>query len=229
MKGLSAVRPQNHRRLLHLQETWSCQRQTVNGSLTYQRESATREPAFYTSWCRLHWPAYVRQGRSNKKRYGCLFTCLVMRAAYIEIANSLVTDDLINALRRFTNLRGNPETIHSDNGTNFKAGQREIRESLTSWNQRSIREFLRQKNSIWKFNPLTSHMGGVWERVIRSALLGEQIVSDESLRTLMTEVEGILNSRPLTAVSSHPRDLEPNTQNRLPLLRPNPNLPLDAF
>ena len=46
-------------------------------------------------------------------------------------------------------------------------------------------------------------MGGVWERVIRSvrkilrALLGEQIVYDESLRTLTTEVQGILNSRPL--------------------------------
>ncbi|XP_068704306.1 uncharacterized protein [Montipora foliosa] len=50
-------------------------------------------------------------------------------------------------------------------------------------------------------------MGGVWERMIRSvrkilrALLGEQLVSDESLRTMMTEVQSILNSRPLTPVS----------------------------
>ena len=181
-------------------------------------------------------PLYVRQGRSNVKRYGCLFTCLVIRAVQIEITNSLNTDGFINALRRFTNLRGNPETIQSDNGTNFKAGEREIREPLTSWNQRSIHEFLRQKNIVWKFNPPTaSHMGGVWERVIRSvhkilrALLGEQIVSDESLRTLMTEVQGILNSRPLTPVSSDPRDLEPITPNHLLLLRSNPNLPPGVF
>ena len=166
-------------------------------------------------------PLYVRQGRSNVKRYGF----------NIEITNSLDTDGFINALRRFTNLRGNPETIQSDNGTNFKAGEREICESLTSWNQPSIHEFLRRKNIVSKFNPPTaSHMGGVWERVIRSvrkilrALLGEQIVSDESLRTLMTEVQGILNSRALTPVSSDPRDLEPITPNHLLLLRSNPNL-----
>ena len=53
--------------------------------------------------------------------------------------------------------------------------------------------------------PLASHMGGVWKRQIQSArailsfLLkthGQSL--DESLNTLMTEVEGILNSRPIT-------------------------------
>lgn len=78
-------------------------------------------------------------------------------------------------------------------------------------------------------------MGGIWERVIRSvrkilrALLGEQIVSDESLRTLTTEVQGILNSRPMTPVSSDPRDLEPITPNHLLLLRSNLNLPPGVF
>lgn len=66
-------------------------------------------------------PLYVRQGRSNVKHYGCLFTCLVMRAVHIEITNSLDTDGFINALRRFINLRGKPETIYSDNGTKFQS------------------------------------------------------------------------------------------------------------
>ena len=35
-------------------------------------------------------PLYVRQGRSNVKRYGCLFTCLVIRAVHIEVVHSLV-------------------------------------------------------------------------------------------------------------------------------------------
>ncbi|KAK2559004.1 hypothetical protein P5673_018632 [Acropora cervicornis] len=78
-------------------------------------------------------------------------------------------------------------------------------------------------------------MGGIWERVIRSvrkilrALVGEQIVSHESLRALMTGVQGILNSRPLTPVSSDPRDLEPITPNHLLLLRSNLNLPPVVF
>ena len=181
-------------------------------------------------------PLYVRQGRSSVKRYGCLFSCLVIRAVHIEIVHSLDTDAFINALRRLINLRGKPETIYSDNGTNLRAGEREIRESLATWNQSSIHEFLRQKNITWKFNPPTaSHMGGVWERMIRSvrkilrALLGEQLISDESLRTMMTEVQSILNSRPLTPVSSDPKDLEPITPNHLLLLRSNANFPPGIF
>ena len=78
-------------------------------------------------------------------------------------------------------------------------------------------------------------MGGAWERTIRSvrkilrALLGQQLVSDEMLRTLMSEVEGILNGRPLTPVSSDPRDLDLLTPNHLLLLRANPNLPPGVF
>ena len=47
-------------------------------------------------------------------------------------------------------------------------------------------------------------MGGVWERVICSVkkivrdLLREQLVSGEVLKSLLLEVKGILNSRPLT-------------------------------
>ena len=181
-------------------------------------------------------PFYVRQGRSNVKRYGCLFTCLVVRAVHIEVVNSLDTDSFINALRRFINLRGCPTTVYSDNGTNFQAGERELRELLSEWNQESIHKFLHQKNITWKFNPpAASHMGGAWERTIRSickilrALLGQQLVSDEMLRTLMSEVEGILNGRPLTPVSSDPKDLDPLTPNHLLLLRANPNLPPGVF
>ncbi|KAJ8035403.1 hypothetical protein HOLleu_22626 [Holothuria leucospilota] len=60
---------------------------------------------------------------------------------------------------------------------------------------------------------IASHMGGVWERVIRSVrkilknLRGEQIVNDEVLLTVMAEVESILNSRPLTQLSLDPRDI----------------------
>ena len=176
-------------------------------------------------------PLYVGQGCTHAKRYGCLFTCLAIRAAHIEIVHSLNTDGFLNALQRFVNLRGNPTTIYSANVTNFHAGGREVCESLEQLNQRPIHKFLCRRNIIWKFNPPgASHMGGVWERVIRSirkilrALLGDQLVSDEMLLTLMAEVQGILNGRPLTPVSSDLRDLEPLTPNHLLLLKANPNL-----
>ena len=74
----------------------------------------------------------------------------------------------------------------------------------------------------------------MWERVIRSirriptGLLG-QLVNEEMLRTMMAEVQGILNSRPLTPVSNDPKDLEPLTSNHLLLLRANTNLPSGVF
>ena len=37
-------------------------------------------------------PLFVKQGKSEVKRYGCLFTCLTMRAVYIEIAHTLEAD-----------------------------------------------------------------------------------------------------------------------------------------
>ena len=59
----------------------------------------------------------------------------------------------------------------------------------------------------WKRNPpAASHMGGVWERQIRTirgvltALLQAhtEVLDEESLLTLMTEAECIVNSRPLS-------------------------------
>jgi hypothetical protein len=83
-------------------------------------------------------PLYVRQGRSHPKRYGCLFTCITTRGVHIEVAESLDTDAFITALRRFINLRGTPKSVYSDNGTNLRGGENEIRESLQDWNQAGI-------------------------------------------------------------------------------------------
>ena len=66
-------------------------------------------------------------------------------------------------------------------------------------------------------------------RKVLGALLGEQLLSDESLVTLMAEVERILNNRPLTPVSSDPRDLEALSPSQLLLLKPNRCLPLGVF
>ena len=61
-------------------------------------------------------PFLVKQGRSLVKRYGCLFTCLTIRAIHVEIAHSLDTDSFLNALQRFICRRGRPEIMFSDNG-----------------------------------------------------------------------------------------------------------------
>ena len=73
----------------------------------------------------------LKQGRSETKRYGCIFSCLTVRAIHIEVAKDFSTDAFINAMRRFIARRGNPLYIYSDNGTNF-VGAETILKSLWS-------------------------------------------------------------------------------------------------
>ena len=187
------------------------------------------EPPFTRVGTDYFGPFYTKNGRKQFKRYGVLFTCLTTRAVHIEIADSLDTSSFICALRRFQARRGQVKYIRSDNGTNFVGAERELRAEVEHLNKNKIHESLSEKGITWVFNaPGASHHGGVWERQIRTvrkilgALLREQTLSDESLRTLMCEVEAVINSRPLTTVSSDPTDLEPLTPNHLLLLRGGP-------
>ena len=165
-------------------------------------------------------PVYVRKFRRTEKRYILLVTCLSTRALHLEIANSLDTDSFLLALRRFIARRGRPSLIWSDNGTNLVAGERELREGIAAWNQNQICDALSQKNIQWKFNPPTaSHMGGAWERLVASVkralrvTLGNQVVDEDVLHTVVLEVEFQVNSRPLTYVSGHSGDPEALTPN----------------
>jgi len=89
---------------------------------------------------------------------------------------------------------------------------------------------------VWKFNPpAASHMGGVWERQIRTVrkainvVMNNQVLDDERLDTIFSEVESIVNGRPLTPVSDDPFDLEVLTPNHLLLLHQGNTAPLGDF
>ena len=194
------------------------------------------EPCFTHTGVDYFGPLNVKKGRAVVKRWGAIFTCLNSRALHLEIASSLEADCFINVLRRFVNRRGSPKVIYSDNGTNFVGAEREIREAIEGWNQDQIRNQLLQKGCQWVFQPpKASHASGVWERLIRStrtalkAILGEGLADEEVVATVFTEVESILNSRPLCAVSDDPNDCEPLTPNHLLLQRSVRTFPPGSF
>ena len=172
-------------------------------------------------------PFAVKRGRGREKRYGCIFTCLTTRAVHIETADTLDTDSFINSLYRFMARRGEPRLVRSDNGTNFVGAERELRKEMETWNQKRIQEAMSQRGIRWLFNPpAASHMGGVWERQIRSvrrilfSIMTEQVPTSEMLTTLLVIAEGMINNRPLTPASDDPDDLEPLTPNHLLIHRP---------
>ena len=115
------------------------------------------KPPFYFTGVDFFGPFTVWQARSYVKRYGCIFTCLASRAVHLEVAHALTVDSFINAFRRFASRRGK---VHSDNGTNFVGVEKELRLSLSEWNQNVLHEQLRKHGVRCQFiPPLASHMG----------------------------------------------------------------------
>ena len=216
----------------HITKCVTCRKQ--RGKLHTQKmadlpqERITPAAPFTYTGMDVFGPFYIKEGRKTLKRYGLIFTCLSSRAVHLETLNSMETDSFINALRRFLNRRGKVRVLKSDQGTNFVGAKNEFDAANTELNTDKIKQFL-LKNECefveFKFNvPYASHMGGVWERMIRSVRsvltsllnhLGCQL-DDESFRTLMTEAESIINNRPLTIQDlSNPDAEEPLTPNHL--------------
>ena len=185
-------------------------------------------PAFTKVGVDFFGPCLVKRGRGTEKRYGCLFTCLVTRAVHMEVAHSLTTDSFLKCLFRFMARRGEPELLRSDNGLNFVGASRELKRAVEALSKEGkIHNQLLDRGIKWVFNtPFAPHMGGVWERQIGTVkrvidgLVKEQRMTDEDLLTTLIIAEGIVNNRPITAVTSDPSDLEVLTPNHLLLLRP---------
>ncbi|XP_047483301.1 uncharacterized protein LOC125035146 [Penaeus chinensis] len=198
------------------------------------------EPAPPFTYCGIDYfgPFFVKEGRKEVKRYGVLFTCMASRAIHLETANTLETDSFLSAYKRFIGRRGPVRQLRSDQGTNFVGAKNELQQCLQEMDQEKLKGELLKENCDWitfEMNiPHASHMGGVWERQIRTvrniltALLyhhGRQL-DDESLRTFMVEAETIVNSRPLTVDNiSSPYSLEPLTPNHLLTMKTKVVLP----
>ena len=171
----------------------------------------------------LFGPFKVKCRRATAIRYACLFTCLATRAIHIEVVHNLTADSFLQALQRLTARRGKVEVLRSDNGRNFVRAEKEIQANLRAWsNTTRVNKRLADLEIKWIFNPpYASSHGGVWERQIRSVrrvLAGvcqEQPLTDEGLLTLLCTAESIVNSRPITTVSTDSKDYEPLTPNHL--------------
>nr|XP_057931658.1 uncharacterized protein LOC131131201 [Doryrhamphus excisus] len=157
-------------------------------------------PAFYSTGVDCFGPMIIKVGRRTEKR-------------------------------RFVARRGKPYELLSDQGTNFKGGNKELHEAFSAL-EPAIKDRLAAEQIRFKFNPPNApHFGGSWEREVRSVknalrtTLGAQTVPEEVLMTVLIEIEGILNSRPLGYVSSDLADPDPVTPNCLLMGRPDSSLP----
>ncbi|XP_054746106.1 uncharacterized protein LOC129250509 [Anastrepha obliqua] len=147
-----------------------------------------------------------------------VFVCFTTKAVHLEIAPDLSTVAFIATLKRFIARRGKCRVIVSDNATNFIGANQELRKLLQSFvtqeHIQRVEEFCRNEGIEWKFIPPRSpHFGGLWESAVKLAkyhlrrAIGCNVLSHDELHTIVCQAEAIVNSRPLTPISSDPNDL----------------------
>lgn len=185
------------------------------GSLPEDRVSTNRP--FLNTGVDYAGPILTREkGRGKKvhKSYISLFICMATKAMHLEVVSELSSQAFLAAFRRFVNRRGYCQTLYSDNGTNFVGSKRildlELRKAELQWKGELQPEFERMKTE-WSFNPAAApHFGGLWEAGVKSVktqlvkTIGNKSLTFEELTTILVQIEGILNSRPMCSVSNDP-------------------------
>ncbi|XP_055633617.1 uncharacterized protein LOC129773964 [Toxorhynchites rutilus septentrionalis] len=172
-------------------------------------------------------PMTVRVGRSLVKRWVALFTCLSIRAVHLEVVHSLTTVSCKKAIRRFVIRRGAPLEIYSDNATNFVGASNDLIQESRSINGQLSQTFTNTQTKWLFIPPSAPHMGGAWERLVRSvktavyAMSASDKPDEETFSTVMAEAEGVVNSRPLTFIALESTSQEALTPNHFLLLNSN--------
>ena len=176
-------------------------------------ERVSEDPPFTHTGLDFAGPLYISQNKNKanaqdeehlSKAYICLFTCASTRAVHLELTRELTVCQFLQAFRRFIARRGLPATLISDNAKTYKAASKEVVKIARST---EVQQYLANNRITWKFIiEKAPWWGGFWERLIQSIkkpikkILGKATIDYDEMSTILIEVEGVINARPLTYV-----------------------------
>lgn len=151
------------------------------------------------------------------KGYASVFVCFATKAIHLEPCSELSSAAFEAAFTRFVGRRGLPQRVVSDNGRNFVGASRKMLREFMTFVKTSADDIAEKYSSHgfeWQFiPPYAPHMGGLWESAVKSfkhhfkRITGAHRFTFEQFATLLARIEGILNSRPISAISADPSDL----------------------
>ncbi|XP_072380678.1 uncharacterized protein [Diabrotica undecimpunctata] len=177
-----------------------------------------------------------KSGRGAKeiKGYVCVFVCFCTKAVHLELITNLTTDCFLSCLKRFIARRGIPNDIYSDNGSTFVGARIELKQfgQFRLKNNTYIHNYAIDHNINWHFiPPYAPNFGGLWEAAVKSmkhhlkrVLLDKKLIY-EDFNSLLIQIEEVLNSRPMFALSNDPTDLTPLTPSHFLIGRPITTIP----
>ena len=144
---------------------------------------------------------------------------------HLEVTGGQDTSMVLNAISRFTDVRGVPRKILSDNQTSFRKADKDLQKWLEQIDFSQIEEktqpgYKGSQNGIkWIFNPpVAPHFGGIFETIVKAAKralkdsmkAGE--LNEEEFRTSVSSAMNLLNTRPISTVGDD-ADMVPLTPN----------------
>lgn len=161
-------------------------------------------------------PLMCRESGGTRKCCIALLTCAVTRAVHLELVSDLSATAFLLAFKRFVARRGMCTTVYSDNALTFKRSSKDLKMMFSSLQSEETQSYFSNHQIRWKYIvERAAWWGGFWERLVRSVkvslrkVLGRSSLNFEELTTVLTEVEAVINSRPLTFVYSDVEEPEP--------------------
>lgn len=146
------------------------------------------------------------------KGYVLVIVCFTSKLLHFECVSSLSTECFLAAFKRFCSRRGLPSMVFCDNASTYKGANNQLRDlyllNKSHAHKNNVTNYCTTKGIEFNFIPCYSPtFGGIWESSVKSfkhhfkRVVGDISLTYEQFCTVMVQIEGILNSRPLTPLS----------------------------
>ena len=138
----------------------------------------------------------------EKKAYIALFTCGITKGMHLGLVEDMSAPEYIGMLQRFISRRGAPKQMISDNAKTFLSASKHLKKICQ---KPELESYLTRNRISWKFiTAKAPWQSGFYERLVgvtktvQYKTMGKAKLRFRELETILIQVEGVLNNRPLT-------------------------------